>query len=99
MHQFTFAPNAPVNIAAGIATVFNVTFTPTAAGAVSGNLTFTHNAASSPDVLHLDGTGQTQGGTLRFVNASQSLPDGSTNNPDAIVLDGYTGQAIESIAV
>jgi hypothetical protein len=96
--EFIFAPNTfPINVAAGGTQVFNVTFTPTAAGAVSGNLSFTHNAAGSPSALPLDGTGQTQGGTLRFVNPDQTLPDGSTNNPDAIVLDGYTGQPMKAL--
>ncbi|QQS35317.1 MAG: choice-of-anchor D domain-containing protein [Ignavibacteriales bacterium] len=95
---FTFAPGTfPVNIAAGGSQLFNVTFTPTAAGLVSGDLTFTHNAAGSPSVLPLSGTGQTQGGLLRFVNASQNLLDGTENNPDAVVLEGYTGQPMKAL--
>ena len=96
--QFTFAPNTfPVHVAAGENTSFNVTFAPAAAGAASGDLTFTHNAAGSPSVLPLSGFGQTQGGLLRFEQASQNLLDGTTNNPDAIVLEGYTGQPLKAL--
>ena len=95
---YTFAPNTfPVNVAAGGSAVFNVTFAPTAAGAVPGTLTFTHNAAGSPSVLNLSGTGQTQGGTLRFAQDVQNLLDGTTNNPDAVVLNGYTGQPLKAL--
>lgn len=96
--QFTFAPNVfPINVAAGGNAVISVTFTPLAAGLVNGTLTVTHNAAGSPATVTLEGTGQTQGGTLRFLEASQSLPDGSQNNPDAVVLQGYTGQPLKAL--
>jgi len=95
---YTFAPNTfPVNVAAGGNTVFNVTFAPTAAGLVNGTLTFTHNAAGSPSVLNLSGTGQTQGGLLKFEFVSQNLLDGTTNNPDRVMLSGYTGQPLKSL--
>lgn len=96
--HYTFAPNTfPINVAAGTNTSFNVTFAPTAAGAVPGTLTFTHNAAGSPSVLNLTGTGQTQGGLLKFEFVSQNLLDGTTNNPDRILLSGYTGQPLKSL--
>jgi len=96
--QFTFAPSVfPINIAAGGNAVINVTFTPAAAGLVNGSLTITHNAVGSPATVTLEGTGQTQGGLLRFLEPSQSLPDGSQNNPDAVVLHGYTGQPLKAL--
>jgi hypothetical protein len=95
---YTFAPGTfPVNVAAGGNAVFNVTFAPAAAGLVNGTLTFTHNAAGSPSVLNLSGTGQTQGGLLKFVQDSQNLLDGTENNPDAVILRGYTGQPLKSL--
>ena len=95
---YTFAPNTfPINVAAGANAVFNVTFAPIAAGLVNGTLTFTHNAAGSPSVLNLSGTGQTQGGELKFVNDFQNLLDGTQDNPDAVILRGYTGQPLKSI--
>ncbi|MDP2363989.1 MAG: FlgD immunoglobulin-like domain containing protein, partial [Ignavibacteria bacterium] len=45
----------------------------------------------------LSGTGQTQGGLLRFVVPSRNLLDGTTNNPDAIVLFGYTGLPLKAL--
>ncbi len=96
--QFTFTPNTfPIDIAAGQHQVFSVTFMPTAAGPVNATLTFTHNAAGSPSMLPLSGTGQTQGGLLKFEFPSQSLADGSTNNPDRILLNGYTGQPLKAL--
>ena len=95
---YTFAPNTfPINVAAGANAVFNVTFAPIAAGLVNGTLTFTHNAAGSPSVLNLSGTGQTQGGELKFVNDVQNLLDGTQDNPDAVILRGYTGQPLKSL--
>ncbi|MBT5056262.1 MAG: choice-of-anchor D domain-containing protein [Gemmatimonadetes bacterium] len=44
-------------VAAGANQVVNVTFTPTATGALSQSLTFTHDAAGSPSVVTMTGTG------------------------------------------
>lgn len=55
--QFTFAPNVfPITVAPGASEVFNVTFSPTAAGTQNGNLVFTHNAGS-PTSYSLTGVG------------------------------------------
>ncbi|MDP2301562.1 MAG: choice-of-anchor D domain-containing protein [Ignavibacteria bacterium] len=96
--QFTFAPNTfPVNIAVDGNAVINVTYTPIVAGPVTGNLTFSHNAEGSPSTLTLQGTGRTQGGSLEFVQQTRTLYDGTTNNQDAIVLRGYTGQPLKAL--
>ncbi len=98
--HYTFAPNTfPINIPDGVGNtqLFNVTFSPTVAGAVPGTLTFTHNAAGSPSVLNLSGTGQTQGGELKFAQDSQNLLDGTQDNPDAVILRGYTGQPLKAL--
>ena len=56
--QYTFSPNAfPVTILPGGNQVFDVTYTPTALGLTTADLTFTHNAAGSPTVYSLQGTG------------------------------------------
>jgi hypothetical protein len=79
--QFTFAPLSPVTIPAGGNQIFNVTFTPTSAGPKSGNITFTHNAAGSPGVLPVQGTGVEPGPTfsvnptsLNFGNVGVGTP-------------------------
>ena len=53
LHQVHFLLAIP----AGGNSVFNVTFAPTAAGAVNGNLTFTHDGPGSPTVYNVSGTG------------------------------------------
>lgn len=96
--QFTFAPNTfPINVAAGGNVVFNVTYTPTTAGILNGNITFTHNAAGSPSVLALTGEGRTQGGTLKFKQNFRTVYDNHLNVQDTVVLSGYTGQPLKAL--
>jgi hypothetical protein len=47
----------PATLAAGDSTSFAVTFTPSATGSATGNLSFSSNAANSPTVQSLTGTG------------------------------------------
>jgi hypothetical protein len=47
----------PLTLAAGQATSFSVTFDPATAGSLSGSVTVTSNAANSPEVISLSGTG------------------------------------------
>src|SRR5208282_869658 len=47
----------PVTLAAGQSTPFTVTFTPQASGATSASLSFSSNAANSPAVQSMTGTG------------------------------------------
>ena len=49
--------STPVTLAANQSTTFNVNFAPTAAGADSGTVTVTSNAAGSPQAITLAGTG------------------------------------------
>ena len=53
----TACPISPATLAAGANCIISVTFTPTALGARAGNLTITDNAATSPQVVPLTGTG------------------------------------------
>ena len=56
--QFTFTPNTfPITITPGGNQVFDVTFAPESAGLVNASLTLTHNAAGSPTVYSVQGTG------------------------------------------
>ena len=91
--RFTFSPNTfPIVVAALGNQVFNVTFTPIADGAQNGTITFYHNAPGSPTVLNVSGTGQTQGGLLKFISPVRDITDNSSNNADTVVLSGYSGQ-------
>ncbi|MFZ0800048.1 MAG: choice-of-anchor D domain-containing protein [Terriglobales bacterium] len=58
----------PATLAAGQSTSFTVTFTPQASGATSASLTFSSNAANSPTVQSLTGTGTS--GTQHTVDLS-----------------------------
>jgi len=56
---FALASNTcGANIAAGASCTVGVTFSPTAAGQVTGTLTFTDSALTSPQGVTLSGTGQ-----------------------------------------
>jgi len=54
--QFTFAP-ATFTVPAGGSQLFDVTYLPAVLGAASADITFTHNAPTSPDVLPVQGVG------------------------------------------
>jgi len=57
-NEFTLSGiSLPVTVAAGSSASFTVTFTPKASGAASGSLSFTSNAANSPAVQSLSGSG------------------------------------------
>ncbi len=59
---FTFSGiTAPITLTSGQSATFNVTFTPTSAGSVSGNVTITSNAPSPTLTIPLSGTGVTAG--------------------------------------
>ena len=72
-------------VAASGSCVLNLTFTPTALGARSAIITFTDNAADSPETLTLTGTGTTASGGLTITTTS--LPNGTLN--------GAYGQALQ----
>ena len=56
---FTVASNTcGAGIGAGASCTVGVTFSPTATGPVTGTLTFTDSAVTSPQVVTLSGTGQ-----------------------------------------
>jgi Cep192 domain 4/Abnormal spindle-like microcephaly-assoc'd, ASPM-SPD-2-Hydin/HYDIN/CFA65/VesB-like, Ig-like domain len=79
----------PLTLNAGQSTTFNVQFTPTATGAVSGNITITSNGSNPTLNIALSGTGVTAGTlsanptSLSFgsvqTGANSSLPETLTN--------------------
>lgn len=73
---FTVSPTS-ATIAGGGTQVFNVTFTPTAGGLVNGTLTFTHNAAGSPSVVSLSGSGVAVFGLVFAQDTVYNLEDSS----------------------
>jgi len=51
--------SSTLSVAAGASETITVTYTPSAEGAQSGNVTLTHNGGSSPDIVSVSGTGTT----------------------------------------
>jgi hypothetical protein len=74
--------SSQATIAAGGTAAFNVVFTPTAAGAVSGTLTLVSNSVTSPLKINLTGTG---------VASTELLGANPTTLPFGSVNDGSTG--------
>jgi hypothetical protein len=66
-------------------------------GAVNANLTFTQNAHTLLSFLPVSAPTLAQGGELKFVQQTRTLNSGTTNNQDAIVLSGYTGQPLKAL--
>jgi hypothetical protein len=65
----------PLTLAPGASSSFSVAFTPTAAGAVSGSLSLTSNAPTSPLAVALSGTGVAQ--SLQLAASPTSLSFGN----------------------
>ncbi|MCZ7612709.1 MAG: choice-of-anchor D domain-containing protein [Ignavibacteriaceae bacterium] len=106
--QFTFSPNVfPVTITAGGSQVFDVTFTPTVTGLLAGTLTITHNAAGSPTVYSVQGTGVAAGFSISPVSlsfgnvvlGSSSTLQTTISNPGTsdLVINGITSSNGEFI--
>jgi hypothetical protein len=77
------------SIAAGASCTVNVTFTPTAAGAISGTVTITSNATNNPTVITLSGTGTTSttnlaiGATMTASSSAPGYPPSNANDGNA----------------
>jgi len=91
--QFTESDNCGSSLAGGASCTINVSFAPTAGGAVSGTLTLTNNAANSPQSVALSGTGVTPAAvslspsSLAFVGQQV----GTTSAPQTITLTNTGG--------
>ena len=78
--QYTFSP-ATFTVAPGGNQLFDVTFDPAGLGTFPADITFTHNAPSSPDVLQVTGVGADAGPTFGVTPASLDfgvVPVGNT---------------------
>ena len=98
----TACPISPATLAAGANCTINVTFTPTVVGARAGNLTITDNAAGSPHIVPLTGTG-TGAPAVGLVPANlgfgnQALNTLSTAMPVTLTNTGSAALTINSIA-
>ena len=92
---------APVTLTAGQSATFSATFTPAAAGSVSGNITITSNASNPALTIPLSGTGVAPGAlgsspsSLSFgsmiVGSNQSLSETLTNTGASSVTISQVG--------
>ena len=73
-------------IGAGASCTVGVTFTPTALGPVSGQLTINDSAFGSPSVVQLSGTGNVNG--LTSISVAPANPSISTGNSEQFVATG-----------
>jgi hypothetical protein len=99
---FSIVPPGPVVIPPAGSQIFQVTFAPTASGAVSDNIVFTHDGdpscgATSPTNLGVQGVGTSQGGSLEFSSAAVTRCDESNNNSAVLKLVGYVGQNLKAL--
>jgi hypothetical protein len=67
----------PVSLGTGQSSSFNVQFSPSASGAVTGSVSVVSNASNSPVTIALSGTGVAATRTLSF--STTSLPFGNVN--------------------
>jgi hypothetical protein len=54
---FTVAEAGPLTVPAGDSVSIHATFRPATVGLHEGRITFTHNGSTSPDTVHMEGTG------------------------------------------
>jgi len=92
----------PVSINPGQSTTFNAKYQPTATGAASGSITLVSNAASSPTVVALTGTGVVATQTLSFSTNTVSFGNVATGTsstlPVTVTDTGNSNVQISQIA-
>jgi hypothetical protein len=71
------------SVAAGATCTVGVTFTPVAAGAATGSLTFTDSALNSPQIVNLTGSGASAGASVTVSPSSLQFPQQPTGTTSA----------------
>ncbi len=99
--NFAETTACPSSLPAGASCTLSVTFTPTAAGTLTGAITFADNAAASPQQVSLSGTAVATGApAVSFSPASLTFSSqvlNSTSEADTVTLTN-TGNASLSLA-
>jgi hypothetical protein len=80
--DFNLVESAPLQVPAGDSSRIHFEFHPMSAGSHSCKLTFTHNASSSPDTLHVEGTGVVSEAVV-FSMTPMSLSFGEVEVPNS----------------
>ena len=86
--NFAETTACPSSLPAGASCTISVTFTPTAAGTLTGAITFTDNAAASPQSVSLSGTS-----TAALAITTTSLPSGVVGTAYSTTLAATGGVA------
>lgn len=97
--DFAQTNNCPASLNTASACTINVTFTPTAAGTRTGNVTVVDSASGSSQSVALSGTGTSLNATVSLSPSTltfSSLPVGSSGSPQVVTLSN-TGNAALNI--
>ncbi len=104
--NITISPNFAISantcgaqLAVGKTCKVTVTFDPTGLGAENGALTFTDNAANSPQSVQLTGTGVDQAMLTPSSATYNKQKVGTTSSPKKFTLTNYQTVALTSIAI
>ena len=87
--NFAETSACPSSLPAGASCTISVSFTPTAAGTLTGAVTFTDNAAASPQQVSLSGTGA----ATALAITTTSLPSGVVGTAYSMTLTAVNGTA------
>ncbi len=99
VYSITPSPSAtfPLTIAAGSNYKFLISFAPDTALVFADTVKFYTNIVSpSVYTLPLSGTGLSQGGIVKFKNASRTVLHGARNVVDTLILDDYVGNKLQA---
>ena len=88
--DFTQSNNCAGSLAASSSCTVNVTFNPSTVGAITGGLTFSDSATTSPQLVKLTGTGITP---LKFSPTSLTLPSAAVGQTSNATLTVTNNQA------
>lgn len=98
--DFTLTNNCGTTLAAGANCMVSVTFTPTAAGTRTGTVSFSDNAAQSPQIVSLSGSGVTAG---QLVDSPSSIAFGNVTigqiASQTVTITNTSGQKISVTSV
>src|SRR5207248_3580785 len=95
--------NCPTGLAPGASCTVSVTFTPSTGGGRTGAITFTDNAAGSPQVIVLSGSGGAEAGagfsTTSVLFGNQDVNTTPAAQTVALTNTGHAALAVPAVAV
>jgi hypothetical protein len=100
--SFSQTNNCPIQLPFGSSCQFQITFTPTAGGAITGNLTLTDNAPDSPQTVALSGSGYVTTATVApstLAFGNQNLNSASAAQIVTVTNTGVNAMTISLISV